>query len=83
MISILLPAIPIPRIQNTHQWKVRYNINDLCLQERLDIGPAYLVSPAQRLASTATPIPTGVPPTRANTLPPGARIALRYTPVSL
>jgi hypothetical protein len=53
------------------------------LQERLDIGPAYLVSPAQRLASTATPIPTGVPPTRANTLPPGARIALRYTPISL
>jgi len=53
-------------------------------QERLDIGPAYLATPAQRLASTACcPVPptssTTNPPqthTRSHTLPPSARLSL-------
>lgn len=44
-------------------------------QERLDIGPAYLASPSQRLASTAHPLPASTP-TRSATLPPHARLAL-------
>ena len=47
-----------------------------CFQERLDIGPAYLATPTQRLASTATYTNLPPPPPRSNTLPPSARVAL-------
>lgn len=41
--------------------------------ERLDIGPAYLVSPSQRLACTALPTDQAVL-TRSATLPVGSRV---------